>query len=385
MPSPLNTRATSDRETPILTSQDDDLNSFPAEGSPTGRPADVLSLPEKQVEDGDPLSLFDAEGEPAEILERRPAPAPPLPLRHAPVTPAPSSRPLAIQFTAAAAACVAIAALVTAARLSRPAASLPPVEPRSLQASYDEPASLSSLGTLEPQSADVYPMGPPNLQSEAALDRKTTAAARRPREAAPRTNVPTASRAQTLPTQPRDPMARGTGGSVAPGASDVAASTLTAEVIPPPLIAAAPIPAAAIPFVPTPPTPARTATVRPAPAVLAAPSASVVVNEESAVRTVLDRYRIAYSGLDVEAARAVLPSVDAKALGRAFDRLESQELAFDFCLIAVNGNRATAACGGDTRFVPKVGSRTQRVESRKWTFEMRKTGEQWTISGVDVR
>ena len=119
---------------------------------------------------------------------------------------------------------------------------------------------------------------------------------------------------------------------------------------------------------------------------LAAPSASlVVVNEESAVRNVLNRYRTAYNGLDAGAAHAVWPSVDAKALGRAFDRLESQELVFDRCQIAVTGNRATAACGGDARFVTKVGSRTPRVESREWTFDLRKSGEQWTISGVNVR
>jgi len=398
MPSPDNTR-----QTLIRTSLDDDLNSFPAEDSPTGRPDDVPVLPEQHAQYDYALRLFDAEGEPTEgegLLQSLPAPPPAPAAPAAPVAPAAapiSARPShrrTMQTSVAAAACVAIAALVTAAWLSRPA-SEPPVEVRSPQAS-DEPASLGSLGTLELQSGDVNPMGPPDLQRAAALDRTTTTTAQRRQKAAPGTTVSTASRAQTLRTPPREPQTRGTAGSVAPGTplrptpppvSDVTASARTAEEIPPPAPIAAPsIPAAFIPLVETSPTPAQAATVRPPPAVLAAPSASVVVvNEEAAVRTVLDRYRIAYSGLDVDAARAVLPSVDAKALGRAFERLQSQEIIFDHCQIAVYGTRATAACGGDTRFVPKVGSRTERFESRKWTFDMRKTGDQWTISGVEVR
>ena len=52
-------------------------------------------------------------------------------------------------------------------------------------------------------------------------------------------------------------------------------------------------------------------------------------NETGAIHTVLGRYRNAFSGLDSGAARAVWPSVDVRALDRAFDRLEEQALEFE--------------------------------------------------------
>jgi hypothetical protein len=103
------------------------------------------------------------------------------------------------------------------------------------------------------------------------------------------------------------------------------------------------------------------------------------------VRTVLNRYRTAYNALNAGAAKAVWPSVDEKALGRAFDRLESQEFDFSGCQIAVTGARATAACNGNARFVPKVGNKSGRQEPRHWTFEMRKANQQWTIDKVNVQ
>jgi hypothetical protein len=109
------------------------------------------------------------------------------------------------------------------------------------------------------------------------------------------------------------------------------------------------------------------------------------VAEESAVRGVLNRYRSAYNDLNAAAAKAVWPSVDVKALGRAFDRLESQEFDFAGCQIAVTGSRATAACNGNARFVPKVGNKAGRREPRHWTFEMRKANQQWMIDKVSVQ
>ena len=103
------------------------------------------------------------------------------------------------------------------------------------------------------------------------------------------------------------------------------------------------------------------------------------------MRNVLSRYRSAYQSLNVNAAKGVWPSVDTRALSRAFAGLQSQEFDFSECQIALDNNRATAACGGTARFVPKVGNRSERVEFRRWTFQMRKADEQWTIAKVDVR
>ena len=99
----------------------------------------------------------------------------------------------------------------------------------------------------------------------------------------------------------------------------------------------------------------------------------------------LGRYRSAFSALDASAARTVWPSVDARALGRAFDQLEQQQLQFDSCKITVSGGSATAACGGRARYVPKVGSKSMRDERRQWTFDLTKVNDAWRIERVASR
>ena len=79
MPSPHNTQAAAASQTVILTSHEDDLNSFPAEDSPSGRPGDVLSLPEKHAQYDYALRLFESEGKPTDgggLLQSLPAPPP---------------------------------------------------------------------------------------------------------------------------------------------------------------------------------------------------------------------------------------------------------------------------------------------------------------------
>ncbi|HEX7793203.1 MAG TPA: hypothetical protein VF456_02575 [Vicinamibacterales bacterium] len=105
---------------------------------------------------------------------------------------------------------------------------------------------------------------------------------------------------------------------------------------------------------------------------------------ERAVRDVLGRYASAYRTLNVGAAKAVWPSVDEKALGRAFAGLESQAIYFTDCQVSVVIVSAKAHCMGTAQFTPKVGNKTQHLETREWTFDFQKTGEQWTIAHVDV-
>ena len=105
---------------------------------------------------------------------------------------------------------------------------------------------------------------------------------------------------------------------------------------------------------------------------------------ETVVLTVVARYVSAYDSLDVNAVKAVWPSVDAKALGRAFAGLESQSFHFDECRIVPDTSSAKAYCAGTAVFVPKVGNRHEHFEFREWTFEIEKTGEEWTIARVDV-
>ena len=97
----------------------------------------------------------------------------------------------------------------------------------------------------------------------------------------------------------------------------------------------------------------------------------------------LSRYRDAFSVLDAGAAKAVWPTVDEKALGRAFDQLQQQTLEFDECAITVTGAGAVASCGGNARYVPKVGNKSPRTEAREWRFSLRKVNEEWLIEAVD--
>ena len=122
----------------------------------------------------------------------------------------------------------------------------------------------------------------------------------------------------------------------------------------------------------------------PAGAVAATPISPRVV-EENAVKAVLERYRTAYSTLEAGAATSVWPSVDARALSRAFDQMDSQVLQFERCDIAVSGDRANASCSGDASYVPKVGNRNTRTTERHWNFELRRAGDRWVIAEVQMR
>jgi hypothetical protein len=78
-------------------------------------------------------------------------------------------------------------------------------------------------------------------------------------------------------------------------------------------------------------------------------------------------------------AHAVWPGVDEAALARAFNSLQSQTLQFDDCDVQLRGSTAAATCRGSARYVPKIGSREPRTESRVWTFTLRKLAADWQI------
>jgi hypothetical protein len=103
------------------------------------------------------------------------------------------------------------------------------------------------------------------------------------------------------------------------------------------------------------------------------------------VQNALTRYRRAFSSLNASAAREVWPTVNERTLSRAFDRLEEQEVVFDGCQIDINNARAEARCNGTARYVPRVGSRTPRVERREWRFSLVKVRDEWLIGAVDAR
>ena len=149
------------------------------------------------------------------------------------------------------------------------------------------------------------------------------------------------------------------------------------DVMPPPLPAASIAPQAVrqptpFPLQPPPP-PAATAVVATRP------------QDESRVTNVLNAYARAYRDLDAGAARAVWPTVNERALARAFASLDSQNLSFDDCQIELNGTTANASCRGRASYVGKVGSREPRVEARLWQFQLRRDGDEWKIENAEAR
>jgi hypothetical protein len=108
------------------------------------------------------------------------------------------------------------------------------------------------------------------------------------------------------------------------------------------------------------------------------------MTETAAVRTVLNRYQRAFTDLDAGAAKSIWPSVDERALSRAFGQLERQQIVLDACNVEVVGQRAAAACGGRASYVPRVGSKTARIEARHWAFTLRKTGYGWIIETIEL-
>ena len=103
------------------------------------------------------------------------------------------------------------------------------------------------------------------------------------------------------------------------------------------------------------------------------------------IEDALHRYRRAYTSLDAAAARSVWPSVDQRALERAFGSLKSQSLAFNDCTMSVWGTEALAACDGQATYVPRVGSQRPRTESHQWRFQLRKMDESWMIVRAEAR
>jgi hypothetical protein len=106
------------------------------------------------------------------------------------------------------------------------------------------------------------------------------------------------------------------------------------------------------------------------------------VDDRSLVDQTLQRYRRAYNRLDAQSAQAVYPAVNAGALARAFDSLESQSLSFDSCDMELQARSATVTCHGTSRYVPKVGNHIPRIEPRIWNFTLRKDDGDWKIENA---
>ncbi|MEO5820994.1 MAG: hypothetical protein ABIT71_10835 [Vicinamibacteraceae bacterium] len=115
------------------------------------------------------------------------------------------------------------------------------------------------------------------------------------------------------------------------------------------------------------------------------PSAVVATAPTSLIRDVLHRYEDAYDRQDVGTAATLWPSLDRRALTRAFASLDRQDVDFERCDIDVAGARGTAVCVGTVRYVPSVGRGTERASRITWTFDLARSGDDWRIAGLRAR
>ena len=106
-------------------------------------------------------------------------------------------------------------------------------------------------------------------------------------------------------------------------------------------------------------------------------------DEKALVRQLLEEYRGAYERLDVVAAKAVFPSLDGKALKRAFGQLSSQRMTLQSCGITISGSTANARCQGSATYHPKIGTRAMQVGG-EWTFDLSKKDAAWQIVNTSV-
>jgi hypothetical protein len=262
-----------------------------------------------------------------------------------------------------------------------------------------EPGPLDS----EPGPLDSVAGGPPEPARPAA-----------PPAPQGRTEPP-AARASDAPSHPA-----GTAGvrrqePPAPAARGGAASSDAHQAAPAPAVSRTPVPAPppaatseAPPTAPSQPEPSNAPAVvpelpavaldlsnaavraEPLPAISTPPPAAAreapapAVNHERHVRAVLNRYQAAYNDLDAAAAGGVWPTVDTRALARAFDGLTSQSVSLGQCNVEIRGAAATADCRGQARWTPRVGGGTQSA-SRRWRFELAQKGDDWVIMQATVR
>jgi len=161
---------------------------------------------------------------------------------------------------------------------------------------------------------------------------------------------------------------------------------------PPPVASAAkaPVPAASPPAFVATSTPVRITPATGAPTTSGGandpappPVASPRELDTAAIETVLTQYRTAFANLDASAVAGFWPSVDSRALNRAFDQIEVQRFEFDRCTTDLKGTTAVTNCSGRARYTPRIGNKTPRVEPRRWTFTLDKVNGAWLIRRLE--
>jgi hypothetical protein len=268
---------------------------------------------------------------------------------------------------------VALAALAAGRTWTRPFQETPRSSPARADIALRAPD-----GTSEPAPVALEPPLQP-VDPEPAPIRES---------APPPEPLEPAARAAVPPARADVPPARA---DVPPARADVPRASTPVELAPPSdpvpleptaLPAVEITPPAAAPALPA-TLPAR-ADVTPAASPAESESTSRLAAATAAIRRTLDQYEAAYSQLDASAARAVWPTVDQRALARAFDGLAAQEVSLTACDVLVNGPTARATCSGQATWTAKVGGGRQ-TQPRRWAFELRNADGTWQIVRADTR
>ena len=109
---------------------------------------------------------------------------------------------------------------------------------------------------------------------------------------------------------------------------------------------------------------------------------AAVTSDIQAVRLALRQYETAYDKLDVVAAANVWPTLDRRALTRAFATLRAQTVTIQDCDIRVDGPSASARCHGVIEFIPKIGGTSPSRSPTEWLFVMNRDQNDWKIRTV---
>jgi hypothetical protein len=145
----------------------------------------------------------------------------------------------------------------------------------------------------------------------------------------------------------------------------------------PDLFSAAPLPSPIAP-------PAYTPVAAPAPVTMAPGGGRVFDGESAVLAGLLREYESAYQRRDAAAAAAVWPTVDLRALTRAFARLRMQNLEFGDCTFAVAQTEATARCVGVLRYAQRIGDAAIQTDHHVWTVEFVRA-DSWKIARITAQ
>jgi hypothetical protein len=236
--------------------------------------------------------------------------------------------------------------------------------------------ATSATEETQPEQAPVTIVPPPSVEDLVAPAPVATAGAEASYRSAstlqPRATTANGETPDDFVFRPVRPAARRSQVAGSPSRQPQSPSQpLTSNQLPPSRLAATPAPAAPVPLAPVASVPPVITRREPA--------------DENRVAAVLNEYARAYGALDAGAAREVWPTVNERALARAFAGLSSQDVEFDDCAIDVRGTTANASCRGKASYVGKIGSGAPRTEARTWHFELRRDGEAWKIETAEAR